>query len=69
MPDSTYHRIELIGSSPDSWELAARDAVRDASEAYQDLGVADVVQMDVLIDDGILVAYRAKLRLSYTQTC
>jgi flavin-binding protein dodecin len=65
--ESAYHVIHLIGFSADSWELAAHNAVHDASEAYRDLGVADVVQMDVVIDDGIIVAFRAQLRLSYRE--
>ena len=52
MTDSTYHVIELIGSSSDSWELAAQNAVREAAKAYQDLRVAEVVEMDVLIENG-----------------
>jgi len=62
---SVYHVVELIGSSGDSWEEAARNAVREASSAYQDLRVAEVVEMDVLIEDGDVIAFRTKLRLSY----
>ena len=65
MSDSTYHVIELIGSSSDSWELAAQNAVREAAKAYKDLRVAEVVEMDVLIENGAVIAYRTKLRLSY----
>jgi dodecin len=65
MTDSTYHVIELIGSSSESWELAAQNAVREASTAYHDLRVAEVVEMDVLIEGGVVIAYRTKLRLSY----
>ncbi|MGI9028763.1 MAG: dodecin family protein [Ilumatobacteraceae bacterium] len=65
MTDSTYHVVELIGSSSDSWELAAQNAVRQAATAYRDLCVAEVVEMDVLIENGNVIAYRTKLRLSY----
>ena len=65
MTESTYHVIELIGSSSDSWELAAQNAVREAAKAYNDLRVAEVVEMDVLIENGMIIAYRTKLRLSY----
>jgi flavin-binding protein dodecin len=65
MTESTYQVIELIGSSSDSWELAAQNAVRQAATAYQDLRVAEVVEMDVLIENGNVIAYRTKLRLSY----
>ena len=62
---SVYHVVELIGSSSDSWEQAARNAVREASTTYEDLRVAEVVEMDVLIEDGDIIAFRTKLRLSY----
>jgi len=65
MTDSVYQVIELIGSSSDSWEAAAQNAVRDAARSYQDLRVAEVVEMDVLIENGTIIAYRTKLRLSY----
>ncbi len=68
MSDSVYQVVELIGSSNDSWELAAQNAIREAARSYQDLRVAEVVQMDVLIENGTIIAYRTKLRLSYKQT-
>ena len=65
MTDSVYQVVELIGSSSDSWELAAQNAVREAARAYSDLRVAEVVEMDVLIESGAIIAYRTKLRLSF----
>jgi flavin-binding protein dodecin len=62
---SVYRVVELIGSSSESWESAAQNAVREASTAYDDLRVAEVVEMDVLIEDGNVIAFRTKLRLSY----
>ena len=62
---SVYRVVELIGSSSESWEEAARNAVREAGKAYQDLRVAEVIEMDVLIEDGAIIAFRTKLRLSY----
>ena len=62
---SVYRVVELIGSSSDSWEEAARNAVREAGRAYQDVRVGEVVEMDVLIENGAIIAYRTKLRLSY----
>lgn len=62
---SVYRVVELIGSSSDSWEEAARNAVREAASTYQDLRVAEVVEMDVLIEDGNIIAFRTKMRLSY----
>lgn len=65
MNDSVYQVVELIGSSSDSWELAAQNAVREAARTYKDLRVAEVVEMDVLIEAGHIIAYRTKLRLSF----
>jgi flavin-binding protein dodecin len=62
---SVYSVVELIGSSSESWEQAARNAVREAAGLYEDLRVAEVVEMDVLIEDGDIIAFRTKLRLSY----
>ncbi len=62
---SVYRVVELIGSSSDSWEAAAQNAVREAGKAYQDVRVGEVVEMDVLIEDGDIIAFRTKLRLSY----
>ena len=62
---SVYRVVELIGSSSESWEAAAQNAVNEASRAFQDLRVAEVVEMDVLIEDGDIIAFRTKLRLSY----
>ncbi|WP_040493173.1 dodecin family protein [Ilumatobacter nonamiensis] len=65
---SVYRVVELIGSSSDSWEDAARNAVREAARSYQDLRVAEVVEMDVLIEDGDIIAFRTKLNLSYKRS-
>lgn len=62
---SVYGVAELIGSSSDSWEEAARNAVREAAGTYNDLRVAEVIEMDVLIEDGQIIAFRTKVRLSY----
>jgi flavin-binding protein dodecin len=63
--DSVYQVVELIGSSSESWEFAAQNAVREASKSYKDLRVAEVIEMDVLIEAGSIIAYRTKLRLSF----
>ena len=65
MNESVYRVVELIGSSSESWEQAATNAVREAASTYQDLRVAEVIEMDVLIEDGAIIAFRTKLRLSY----
>ena len=67
MDDRVYQVIELIGSSSESWEKAAENAVKEASKTYDDLRVAEVVEMDVLIEDGTVIAFRTKLRLSFKQ--
>lgn len=66
--ESVYRVVELIGSSSESWEKAASNAVREASTTYKDLRVAEVVEMDVLIEAGDVIAFRTKLRLSYKRT-
>ena len=68
MNDSVYQVVELIGSSSDSWELAAQNAVREAARLRHNLRVAEVVEMDVVIEAGTIIAYRTKLRLSYKTT-
>ena len=66
MPNSVYKVIELIGTSASSWEDAAKTAVERASKSLRDLRVAEVVQLDVAMDDkGKIEAYRAKLKVSF----
>jgi flavin-binding protein dodecin len=65
MPDSVYKVIELVGSSPDSWEKATQAAVTLASKSLRDLRVAEVEKMDVHIEDGRITAYRTKLKVSF----
>jgi len=66
--ESVYRVIELIGSSSESWERAAENAVREAAKSYEDLRVAEAIEMDVLIEDGVVIAFRTKLRLSFKRT-
>ncbi len=65
MPDSIYKVIDLIGSSPNSWEEAVKNAVEKASESLKDLRVAEVKELDVMLEDGKIVAYRAKVSISF----
>ncbi|MEJ2737809.1 MAG: dodecin domain-containing protein [Anaerolineae bacterium] len=65
MADSVYKVIELVGSSPDSWEKAAAEAVERAAKSLRDLRFAEVVVMDMQIDDGKVVAYRTRLKVSF----
>jgi dodecin len=65
MPNSVYKVIEIVGSSPDSWEKAAQNAVEAASKSLRDLRVAEVVALDLHIDGGKIAAFRTKLKLSF----
>ena len=65
MTDSVYKVIELVGTSSDSWEKAARTAVETASKSLRDLRVAEVTELDMQIEDGKIHAYRAKVKLSF----
>ncbi len=63
--ESVYRVTELVGSSTVSWEDAARRAVETAAGTLRDLRVADIIQLDVKVDGGKVVAYRAKVALSF----
>jgi flavin-binding protein dodecin len=65
MPDSVYKVIELVGSSPDSWEKAAAAAVKMAATSLRDLRIAEVVELDMQLEEGQVLAYRAKVKLSF----
>jgi flavin-binding protein dodecin len=65
MADSVYKVIELVGTSTDSWEKAAQTAVERAAQSLRDLRVAEVVEQDLVIEDGKVTAYRTKLKLSF----
>lgn len=63
--DSVYNVIELIGTSDQSWEKAATTAVEEASKTLRDLRVAEVVEQDLVIEEGEVVLFRTKVRLSF----
>jgi dodecin len=65
MSESVYKVIELVGTSEESWEKAAANAIEIASKSLRDLRIAEVVQLDVQIEDGKVHAYRAKVKLSF----
>jgi len=65
MPQSTYKVIELIGTSNKSWEEAAKVAVEKAAEHLRELRVAEVVEMDMVINEGKIEAYRTKVKVSF----
>ena len=63
--DSVYKVIEIIGSSPKSWEEATENALKTASKTLKEIRVAEVKDLDVRLEDGKIAAYRAKLRVSF----
>jgi dodecin len=65
MADSVYKVIELVGTSTESWEKAAAAAVDQAAKTLRDLRIAEVVEMDVQIDEGKVRAYRTKVKISF----
>jgi flavin-binding protein dodecin len=65
MAESVYKVVELVGTSTESWERAATAAVETAAETLRDLRVAEVVEQDVQIEEGKVIAYRAKLKVSF----
>ena len=65
MPDSVYDVIELVGSSTESWEKAAKAAVDMAAKSLRDLRIAEVVEQDMQLKDGKVEAYRTKVKLSF----
>jgi flavin-binding protein dodecin len=62
---STYNIIELVGTSDTSWEEAAKLAVETAAETVRDLRVAEVIQLDMTVEDGKVKNYRAKVNVSF----
>ena len=65
MTDSVYRVTEVIGTSTESWEAAARNAVETAARTVRDLRVAEVVKLDVTIEGGRVTTYRARLNISF----
>jgi len=65
MADSVYKIITLVGTSTESWEKAAAAAVELATQTLRDLRVAEVEELDMTLDNGKIVSYRAKVRLSF----
>ena len=65
MAESVYKVIELIGTSSESWERAAAVAIERAAQSLRDLRVAEVVQQDLVIENGKVEAYRIKLKVSF----
>ncbi|MCH7576173.1 MAG: dodecin domain-containing protein [Candidatus Marinimicrobia bacterium] len=65
MSNSVYKVVELIGTSDKSWEEAAKNAVATAGKSLRDLRIAEVGQLDMKVEDGQVVAFRARVNLSF----
>ena len=65
MADSVYKVIELVGTSTESWEKAATNAIDTAGKSVRDLRIAEVVELDMQIENGMIVAYRTRVKLSF----
>ena len=65
MSDSIYKIIELVGTSDTSWEDAAKNAVETAGKSLKNLRIAEVTQMDMKVEDGKVVGYRARVNVSF----
>ena len=65
MAESVYKVVELVGTSTESWEKAAKAAVDTAAKSLRDLRVAEIVELDMQLEDGKVLAYRAKVKVSF----
>lgn len=65
MPESVYKIIELVGTSPESWEQAAKNAVETASKSLTDLRVAEISKLDMKVENNKVTAFRARVSVSF----
>ena len=65
MNESVYKVIELVGTSSESWEKAATAAIDMAAKSLRNLRIAEVVELDMQLEDGKVIAYRAKVKVSF----
>jgi dodecin len=65
MTETIYKIVELVGTSTSSWEDAAKNAIETASKTLKDLRIAEITKLDLRIEDGKVVAYRARVNLSF----
>jgi len=63
--ESTYKIIELVGTSPNSWEEAAKNAIKTASKSLKDLRIAEITKLDLTIEDGKVVGFRTRINVSF----
>ncbi|MEA3360518.1 MAG: dodecin family protein, partial [Thermodesulfobacteriota bacterium] len=65
MDSSTYKIIELVGTSDQSWEEAAKNAINTASKSLQDLRIAEITKLDLTIEDGKITGFRTRINVSF----
>jgi len=65
MTDSVYKIVDLVGTSPNSWEDAAKNAVETASKSLRELRIAEVTKLDMKVEKGKVIAYRTRVKLSF----
>jgi flavin-binding protein dodecin len=65
MSTSTYKIVEIVGTSPTSWEEAAKNAVETAGKSLRDLRIAEITKLDLRVENGKVAAYRARVSLSF----
>ncbi len=65
MAESVYKVVELVGTSTESWEKAATVAIERAAQSLRDLRVAEIVELDMTLENGKVAAYRAKVKVSF----
>ena len=65
MTESIYKVIELVGTSTESWEAAAKNAVEIASKSLRDMRIAEIGKLDMEVEDGKVTAFRARVKLSF----
>jgi len=65
MSESVYKVIELVGTSTDSWEAAATNAVNAAAKSLRDLRIAQISELDMQLEEGSILTYRAKVKVSF----
>ena len=65
MSESVYKVIQLVGTSEQSWEAAAKNAVETAGQSLKNLRIAEIEKLDLKVEDGKVVAYRARVNISF----
>ncbi|HNR13618.1 MAG TPA: dodecin family protein [Thermodesulfobacteriota bacterium] len=65
MVETTYKIVELVGTSTNSWEEAAKNAVETAGKSLRDLRIAEIVKLDMTVEDGKVTSFRARVNLSF----